>query len=152
MNMQTSRPGFCYPVRLISLIALNILGLSSLTIHLPSQFFSVCIESALLISLAVMVFDTAARKWTPRSHGHHARMVEWAASALWDVTWRLLTLSLLRVVEIFHLGWLVVIYLPDGNAQPRLWTAVLCFTITQVNHKRYTKVALMIKIREQHKG
>ena len=28
MNMQTSRPGFCYPVRLISLIALNILGLS----------------------------------------------------------------------------------------------------------------------------
>ena len=26
--MQTSRPGFCYPVRLISLIALNILGLS----------------------------------------------------------------------------------------------------------------------------
>jgi hypothetical protein len=60
----------------------NISRLLCLTIHLPSQFFSVCIESALLISLAVMVFDAAARKWTSRFHGHHARMVEWAASAL----------------------------------------------------------------------
>ena len=80
---------------------------------------------------------------------HHG--LEWAASALWDFSWRLLTFSLLRVVEIFHLGCLVVIYLPDCNAQPRLWTAVLCFTITQVNHTRHTKVAWVKEVREQYK-
>ena len=80
---------------------------------------------------------------------HHG--LEWAASALWDFSWRLLTFSLLRVVEIFHLGCLVVICLPDCNAQPGLWTAVLCFTITQLNHTRHTKVAWLIKTREQYK-
>ena len=78
-------------------------------------FFSVCFESALFISVALMVFfDTAARKWTPSSHP------TWAMA--WTGQYRLFGIILhdfshfpffVLLIRIFHLGWLVVIYLPD---------------------------------------
>ena len=132
----------------------NISSLLCMTIRLPSQiFFSVCFESAILISVTLMFFfGTDARKWTPASHP------TWAMA--WTGQFRLLGIILhdfwhfpffVLLIRIFHLGWLVIIYLPDCSGQPGLWTAVLCCTITQVNHTRHTKAAWVKKFREQYK-
>jgi len=63
MNMQTSRPGFCYPVRLISLIALNILGLSMNAIA-ANDFSTIASSKLQIISFTPNFFPSSTQAST----------------------------------------------------------------------------------------